>query len=779
MRLTLIIILFLQSVPGASAALALPLIDSGAVLTTTGSESPGRSTAPAPVIDVHLHVGAGREGSPYYEVGPDETPDEAFQRAFLSDLDANGVVAGIVGGPAAYVERFRQLAPDRLVAAIAFPCTDGLDPNRQRCFGHGGDWPDLEWLRAEAEAGRIGALGELYNVYVGVPVDGPEMAPYLALAAELDLLVLAHADSGPPPEGRVPGCCPRFDGALGHPSHWEPVLERHRNLRLVLYHAFRPDWIETAIDLLDRYPNVMVETSPMTRVPTPLVHAALRTFVEAGHADRIVFGSDYPGAIGPSLEVIDGADFLSEAQKRAIRHDNAARLLGLTGTNPAEAGDARAWTIDVAPPMGDAAADRASVQAAFDAVRPGGTVRFAPGRYLLGSGARLTASDVVVLGHPEGTTLRGCAPEAFDVADDERERLVFGCTGLYLQGERQTVRGLTFEYTWHGIVIGPFPTTAEEAAIFWERAGSEPPAHPAGGHRIEDNTFRAAPNGLRVLGAGEELSIVRNNNFIDVYHAIGIYGAPLHFVDNRVLVEDPERVPLTRAPGSAVLVAPGDRACAGHVVAGNRIEGYPDPIYVYAEVGETCRGVEVRDNLIRAARVRIPGPGAFGEFSSEHDATLVGTPITVLGATPREGDEEPAGRLEAIVVEGNRIEGAEGLGMRIQGVTNSRIEGNIIQGVRARQPFPGNTWDGAEQTWEAANGSGIWLSSSSDDNVISDNAFEDIAAFSVFVEGDNNHVALIEAADTVRDVGHGNRIHTGRSPEKQPEKNQDAHETLR
>jgi hypothetical protein len=77
--------------------------------------------------------------------------------------------------------------------------------------------------------------------------------------------------------------------------------------------------------------------------------------------------------------------------------------------------------------------------------------------------------------------------------------------------------------------------------------------------------------------------VVRDNDFIDVFHAIGIYGAPLHFLDNRVTVENPERVPFTAAPGKRDhRLASFTRTVAGHVVAGNRIEGYPDPIYVLA-----------------------------------------------------------------------------------------------------------------------------------------------------------------------------------------------------
>jgi len=438
-------------------------------------------------------------------------------------------------------------------------------------------------------------------------------------------------------------------------------------------------------------------------------------------------------------------------------------VLLLTTAPLAQAQDARLAPVDtvhVVPPTGEAEADRANVQAAFDAVRPGGVIQFAPGTYRLGPGAHLTVADVTVLGHPDGTTLHGCDPDAFRVDRSEIERAVFGCTGLYVQTERQTIRGLTFEYAWHGVVVGPYPTTAEEAAARMEGGTFVPPEpYPSGGHRIEGNTFRATPNGLRVLGTGTDTSVVRDNDFVDVFHAIGIYGAPLHFVGNRVTVEDPGRVPNSGHPGSAVLVAPGYTDCAGHVVAGNRIEGYPDAVYVLVNRGETCRGVEVRHNTIRAARVRIPRAWA-GYAPTEEDSTMVGVPISLRNnvRVPWKPEADAAGVLEDVVVRGNRIVGAEGLGILVQDVSNSRIEGNTITGVQRRSPFPGITWDGDEQEWEAANGSGIWLSPGSTGIEVSGNTFEDVAGAAVVVEGDSNRVALDDPADGVRDLGAGNRV---------------------
>jgi parallel beta-helix repeat protein len=425
---------------------------------------------------------------------------------------------------------------------------------------------------------------------------------------------------------------------------------------------------------------------------------------------------------------------------------------------------AYADTVHVAPATGEPETDRANVQAAFDAVQPGGTVLFSPGIYLLGAGVRLTVPDVTVLGHTDGTILRGCDPEAF-----VREA-VFECAGFYIQTERQTVRRLTFEYFWHGIVIGPHPTTAEEAAARRASGGFYATPYPVGGHRIGGNTFRATVNGLRVLGIGTELTVVSGNDFIDTFHAIGIWGTPLHFLDNRITVANPARVPFARHPGSAVIVGAGHTDCSGHVVAGNSIEGHPDAIYVLVRRGETCRGTEIRDNTIHVRRVKIPAPCAsvptcnapIGAPPTESDSTIVGTPISLVNNTaqsrPGMSASATEGVLENIVVEGNRVVGAEGLGVRIQNASRNRILDNTIEKIARRAPFPGNTWDSAAPLWGAANGSGIWVSPGSDENEIAGNSFEDLAAFAVFIQGSNNQVTLRTVSDTVRDLGTNSRV---------------------
>ncbi|MFY9531537.1 MAG: amidohydrolase family protein [Candidatus Acidiferrales bacterium] len=52
----------------------------------------------------------------------------------------------------------------------------------------------------------------------------------------------------------------------------------------------------------------------------------------AGFSKRIMFGSDasiWPKTMSIGIEAIESADFLSEAQKRNILYNNAARFLRL------------------------------------------------------------------------------------------------------------------------------------------------------------------------------------------------------------------------------------------------------------------------------------------------------------------------------------------------------------------------------------------------------------------------------------------------------------------
>lgn len=437
----------------------------------------------------------------------------------------------------------------------------------------------------------------------------------------------------------------------------------------------------------------------------------------------------------------------------------AVLLVGCTSAErPGEAGAVPgADTVRVPAPTGVKEQDRANVQAVFDSVRPGETVLFGQGMYMLGAGVTLKVPDVTVLGHPGGTTLRGCDPEAFEVEEADFLPLVFGCTGFFVQAERQSIRDLTFEYTWHGIVVGPYPSSVEEAAA---TQGMMPASYEADGQRIEGNTFRATPNGMRVLGTGDEVSVVRDNDFIDTFHAIGIYGPPLHFVGNRVTVSDPAKVPTSGHPGSAILVSPQNTDCAGHVVAENTVEGHPGAIYVLGFTGAICRNVEIRDNVVRVARVPVPPDGWVTPVPAGEAPVMVGVPITLAiqeWTLPGASGDVPEGVLEGVVVQGNRVSGADGIGVLVGGSRN-RIVDNVITGIRRREPFPGINWDPSLVTWAEGNGSGIWVGPGARENEITGNTFQGIAGAEITLEGDANQVELVAPADSALDLGSGNSV---------------------
>ena len=412
-------------------------------------------------------------------------------------------------------------------------------------------------------------------------------------------------------------------------------------------------------------------------------------------------------------------------------------------------------TVRVASPTEREDLDRANVQAAFDSVRSGAVVLFEPGTYILGAGVSLTVPDVTVLGHPEGTVLRGCEPAAFDVEESQVFGLVFGCTGFFIQTERQTIRDLTFEYMWHGIVVGPYPSSAEEAVA---TQGIVAP-YPSGGQRIEGNVFRATPNGIRVLGVGDDVSVIRDNDFINVGHAIGIYGPPVKFLGNRVTVEDPSRVPTSRHPFSAILVSPQFTDCSGHVIAGNTVTGHPGAIYVLAARGTTCRDVQIRDNVIQVERVPVPAAW-MTQPSVDGDSTMVGVPITLASQDyllPGTDPAAPPGLVESVLVQGNRLEGADGIGILLNGNQNEIVD-NFIVDIRRRRPYPGINWAPDLVTWELGNGSGIWVAPDARDNRISGNVFERNEGPSITLEGVENVVQLVSDSDSVTDLGSGNRV---------------------
>jgi predicted TIM-barrel fold metal-dependent hydrolase len=92
--------------------------------------------------------------------------------------------------------------------------------------------------------------------------------------------------------------------------------------------------LDDLLALLFSHPQVYVEISMLANVePRAGFYRYLQAIVDAGYAERVMFGSDqmvWPGIIEPAIEAVEKAPFLTAQNKRDIFYNNAARFLRLT-----------------------------------------------------------------------------------------------------------------------------------------------------------------------------------------------------------------------------------------------------------------------------------------------------------------------------------------------------------------------------------------------------------------------------------------------------------------
>jgi len=82
------------------------------------------------------------------------------------------------------------------------------------------------------------------------------------------------------------------------------------------------------------HPNVYVDIAVLNWIlPQKEFNSYLKSLINAGFGDRIMFGSDqmvWPQVISVGIESVNNADFLTLDQKEDIFYDNAAKFLGLS-----------------------------------------------------------------------------------------------------------------------------------------------------------------------------------------------------------------------------------------------------------------------------------------------------------------------------------------------------------------------------------------------------------------------------------------------------------------
>ncbi len=287
------------------------------VIQLSGS---GQANGPRPpVIDMHVH-------------STNTSPKDQVAR--MKELNVRFAwVATVAPELPLWAE---ALPANQHLPGLTLPCPGGraaLSPGR--CWEANTDFPDIDWLRAEIEAGRIKALGELVPQLMGIAPGDARLEPYWALAETSDIPVAIHMGPGPPsaayPSSPSPFKLPDFRMAANDPLLLEEVLLRHKRLRMVLSHGGWP-FLDSTLALLYAHPNVYVDVGALHAefmVPRASYYRHLRGLVEAGFGKRIVFGSDFPNVVGAGINAILAADFLTPVQKSDILCANAARFLRL------------------------------------------------------------------------------------------------------------------------------------------------------------------------------------------------------------------------------------------------------------------------------------------------------------------------------------------------------------------------------------------------------------------------------------------------------------------
>jgi uncharacterized protein len=279
------------------------------------------------VTDCHVHI------NPLWEMRPDAAAllgfaNEAPSRyltdpvAFLGYLTECGVErAVLINYVAPEVIGYTEKANDFVTEYAR------TDPERLLAIGGlRADRPD-----AEAEVGRLAERLRLRGIKLHPPhqgfrpnayVDGqlPGLRGLYAACERYALPLIFHTGTS---------VFPRARNRFADPLFVEDVAIDFPNLTIVLAHGGRPLWMETAVFLTRRFPNVWLEVSG---IPPSRLLDYFPTLPRL--ADKVLFGTDWPGPgvkdIRANLEAFRALPIPADAQQR-ILEENPLRVFPRRG----------------------------------------------------------------------------------------------------------------------------------------------------------------------------------------------------------------------------------------------------------------------------------------------------------------------------------------------------------------------------------------------------------------------------------------------------------------
>lgn len=272
-----------------------------------------------PIIDMHIH--AYHEGNPM--LGMKHAPTlrnetykgaasaEELKKVTLAKFQEHNIVKALVTDAREWAED----APDVIL--------NGND--------HGG----IDELKRQHKEGKLHAIAEMAPFYSGKLADDPSLTPYFELAQELDIPVGFHIFPGGPNSGFH--LMPEMLGGMrtynASPLQLEDILVKYPNLRLFIMHGGWP-YVDDVKAMMFAHPNLYVDIAVVNWIlPQEELNTYLKSIINAGFGDRIMFGSDqmvWPEVITVGIESLNNADFLTLDQKEDIFFNNAAKLLRLS-----------------------------------------------------------------------------------------------------------------------------------------------------------------------------------------------------------------------------------------------------------------------------------------------------------------------------------------------------------------------------------------------------------------------------------------------------------------
>jgi predicted TIM-barrel fold metal-dependent hydrolase len=277
------------------------------------------------VFDAHVHV------------GPNDQLKEAARRALMSgrdDLDlveriersADELLEAMDAGGIARAALITSVSPEvmGLTARVNPWIARYVEGHRDRLVPVGGIHPrhtdDVAGeMKRLLNDYRLGAI-KIHPPHMELAANAyrtscPSLAEVYRLAGEAKRPVLIHTGTSVFPGAR---------NVYADPMPCDDVAVDFPGTQIVLCHAGRPLWYETALFLVRRHPNVWLDVSG---IPPKKLLAALPRLPEV--ADRVLWGTDWP-SMGVRSMRRNLDEFLAlplpEDAKGKILFDNAASL---------------------------------------------------------------------------------------------------------------------------------------------------------------------------------------------------------------------------------------------------------------------------------------------------------------------------------------------------------------------------------------------------------------------------------------------------------------------